>query len=53
MRLTWKDAVATVFVGAAAVLYVLWVGGETVAEPWTPRALGVAILGLGVWRATR
>jgi hypothetical protein len=48
MRLTWKDALATVFVGAAAVLYVLWAGGATVAEPWAPRALGVAILGLGV-----
>jgi hypothetical protein len=48
MSLTWKDALATVFVGAAVVLYVLFLGGTTIAGLSGPRALGVAIFALGV-----
>lgn len=48
MSLTWKDGLATVFVGAAVVLYVLFLGGTTIAGLSGPRALGVAIFALGV-----
>lgn len=48
MRLTWKDGLATMFVGAAAVLYLQWAGGITVPETSTPRALSVGIFALGV-----
>jgi|SRR5450759_5795939 hypothetical protein len=48
MSLTWKDGLATVFVGAAALLYLLWVGGTTVTGLSGPRALTVAIVGLGI-----
>ena len=50
MSLTWKDGLATVFVGAAAVLYLLWAGGTTVSGLSGPRALTVTIFGLGVGR---
>ena len=53
MSLTWKDGLATVFVGVAAVLYLLWAGGTTVSGLSGPRALTVAIFGLGVGGATR
>jgi len=48
MSLTWKDGLATVFVGTAGVLYLLWAGGTTVSGLPGPRALSVAIFGLGV-----
>ena len=48
MSLTWKDGLATVFVSAAAVLYLLWAGGTTVSGLSGSRALAVAIFGLGV-----
>jgi hypothetical protein len=48
MSFTWKDGLATAFVGAAAVLYLLWVGGTTVLGLSGPRALAVVIFGLGV-----
>ena len=48
MSPTWKNGLATVFVGAAAVLYLLWAGGTTVSGLSGPRALTVAIFGLGV-----
>jgi len=48
MSLTWKDGLATVFVSAAAVLYLLWAGGTTVSGLSGSRALTVAIFGLGV-----
>jgi len=48
MSLTWKDGLATVFVGVAAVLYLLWAGGTTVSGLSGPRALTVAIFGLGI-----
>jgi hypothetical protein len=48
MSLTWKDGLATLFVGAAAMLYLLWAGDTTVSGLSGPRALTVAIFGLGV-----
>ncbi len=48
MSFTWKDGLATVFVGAAGVLYLLWAGGTTVSGLSGPRALTVVIFGLGV-----
>jgi hypothetical protein len=48
MGFSWKDGLATVFVGAAAALYLLWVGGTTVAGLSGARALAVAIFGWGV-----
>jgi hypothetical protein len=48
MSLTWKDGLATAFVGAAVVLYMLSQGGTTVAGLSGPRALAVAIFGLGI-----
>jgi len=48
MSLTWKDALATVLVGAAAALYVLWVGGTTVAGLTGTRAFTIAVFALGV-----
>jgi hypothetical protein len=48
MSFTWKDGLATVFVGAAAVLYLLWVAGTTVAGLSGTRALAVAIFALGI-----
>jgi hypothetical protein len=48
MILTWKDGLATLFVGAAAVLYLLWAGGTTVSGLSGTRALTVAIFGLGI-----
>ena len=45
MSLTWKDGPATAFVGAAAVLYLLWVGSTTVSGLTGHRTLTVAIFG--------
>ena len=48
MSLTWKDGLATVFVGAAVVLYLLWVSGTAVGGLSTARAMAVAIFALGI-----
>jgi hypothetical protein len=48
MSLTWKDGLATVFVGAAVALYLLSQGGTAVAGLSGPRALAVAVFGLGI-----
>lgn len=48
MSITWRDGLATVFVGAAVALYLLWVGGTTVAGLSSPRALSLAVFGLGI-----
>ena len=45
MRLSWRDGLATVFVGVGAVLYVLWLAGIEVAGP---RVLAGVVLGLGL-----
>ena len=48
MSLTWRDGLATAFVGAAVLLYLLSLGDTTVAGPSGPRALPVAIFALGI-----
>ena len=45
MRLSWRDGLATVFVGVGAALYVLWLVGIEVVGP---RVLAGIILGLGL-----
>lgn len=45
MRLSWRDWLATVFVGVGTVLYVLWLAGVEVAGP---RVLAGVILVLGL-----
>jgi hypothetical protein len=44
-RLTWRDGVATVLVGAGVVLYLLWLSGAEFVEP---RMLAGIVLGLGL-----
>jgi hypothetical protein len=46
MRLTWRDALATLFVVAAAALYGLWQAGA-VAVGVSTRVLGAVVFGLG------
>jgi len=48
MRLTWKDAVATLFVGIAIALYVANLAGADLAFVSGPRVLAAVLLGLGV-----
>jgi len=48
MRLTWRDAVATVCVAAAGLLYALWLSDTEVAGMSGARAGGVAVLLLGL-----
>lgn len=45
MRLSWRDGLATVFVGAGVGLYILWLAGIEMAGP---RVLAAVILGLGL-----
>lgn len=45
MRFSWRDGLATVFVGIGAGLYFLWLAGVDVAGP---RMLAGVILGLGL-----
>ncbi len=47
MRLTWRDGLATVFVGLAALMYSLWVAGVSVLGLGA-RGIGGMVLGLGV-----
>lgn len=47
MRLTRRDAAATVFVGAAAALYGLWLAGVEVAGLSEVRVVTGIVLGLG------
>lgn len=46
MGLTWRDAVATLFVAAAAAAYGLWVTGTAMPDAST-RVIGAVVLGLG------
>ena len=48
MHLTWRDALATVFVLAAAVLYLLWLAEIEVLGMSSPRAIGGVVMGLGL-----
>ena len=45
MRLSWRDGLATVFVGTGAVLYILWLSGVDVLGP---RVLAGVVFGLGL-----
>jgi hypothetical protein len=46
MRLTWRDAMVTVFVAAAAVVYGLWQSG-TAMTGTTTRAMAAIVFALG------
>src|SRR5690349_13276544 len=48
MRLTWKDAAATAVTAAAVALYVAFLAGADLPLVSGPRALGAAVLGLGM-----
>jgi hypothetical protein len=45
MHLSWRDGVATVFVGVGAVIYALWVAD---AVAISPRSVAAVVLSLGV-----
>ena len=49
MRLTVKDGLATVFVAAAAAVYLLWVSGAAMTG-WSVRVAAAVVFGLG-WAA--
>jgi len=48
MRVSWRDGLATLFVGVGVLLYALWLAGVEVAGVSGVRALGAVILGLGL-----
>ncbi|MGE5225716.1 MAG: hypothetical protein ACM3OO_02465 [Planctomycetaceae bacterium] len=48
MRLTWRDALATVFVVAAALVYALWLAEVEVFGLSSPRAVGIVVMVLGL-----
>ena len=49
MRLTVRDGLATVFVAAAAAVYLLWVTGAAMTG-WSVRVAAAVVFGLG-WAA--
>ena len=49
MRLTVRDGLATVFVAAAAAVYLLWVSGAAMTG-WSVRVAAAVVFGLG-WAA--
>ena len=48
MRLTWRDAFATVFVVAGSVLYLLWLNDIEVLGISSVRAVGIVVMVLGL-----
>ncbi|MGZ6545658.1 MAG: hypothetical protein ACXVEI_10130 [Actinomycetota bacterium] len=46
-RLTWRDGLATVFVGLAALVYIPWLAGTKVLGMGV-RGLGIVVLALGL-----
>jgi len=48
MRLTWRDALATVFVFVAALLYALWLAEIEVFGMSSATAMGVVVMVLGM-----
>lgn len=48
MRLTWRDALATVFVLAAVVVYGLWVVDDEVLGMSSVRSVGLVVMVLGL-----
>ncbi|MGZ5349815.1 MAG: hypothetical protein ACXWZU_06340 [Actinomycetota bacterium] len=51
MRLTWRDGMATLFVGAALVLFALWRSDTAMTETST-RAMAVMVFALGWFACT-
>jgi len=48
MRMSWRDGLATLFVGIGAVLYALWVADVALGALDDVKALGAVIFGLGL-----
>ena len=48
MRLTWKDGLATVFVGSAVAVYGIWMAGTEVLGLTTTRSVSAVVLILGM-----
>lgn len=48
MRLTWRDALATVFVLAAVVVYGMWVADDEVLGTTSVRTVGLVVMLLGL-----
>jgi hypothetical protein len=48
MRLTWRDALATMFVLAGSVLYLVWLANGDVLWMSSVRSVGIAVLLLGL-----
>lgn len=48
MRLSWRDGVATICVGAAVVLYAVWLSQDEVIGMSSPRGIGLTVLLLGL-----
>lgn len=48
MRLTWRDALATIFVLGAVVVYALWWADIEVFGMSSPRAIGIVVMALGL-----
>jgi hypothetical protein len=48
MRLTWKDAIATVLTAAIATTYAAFLGGTTLPLVSSPRALAAVFLVVGL-----
>ena len=48
MRLTWKDGLATIFVGSAVAVYGFWMAGVEVFGLASARAVALVVLILGV-----
>ena len=49
MRLTWRDAAASAFVGTAVVVCTLWAAGFAMTT-YSTKAIGLVVFGLG-WAA--
>jgi hypothetical protein len=48
MRFSWRDGLATVFVGAGATLYLVWLSGVEIPGLSTPRGVAAVVFGLGL-----
>ena len=48
MRLTWKDGLATIFVGSAVAVYGFWMAGVEVFGLTSTRAVSAVVLVLGM-----
>ncbi|MGZ4143231.1 MAG: hypothetical protein ACXVQY_12045 [Actinomycetota bacterium] len=48
MRLSWRDQLATVFVGAGVMFYLMWLADVPVSGLTTPRTLAWLVLGSGI-----